>query len=160
MASDAGFVFKLALGGNDRADRGIAFCNRQRGSSGRSRVHRVAVIAADIVSPVPSRFPECKVPVAGMAAHTCQRLLAGRYCAPAETNRERICCGVTHMVWIGSVARRAGLATPRGRTGIAFCSVLGLHNACLVLVAAQAHLGIGLCERIGSRKREEKNSDN
>jgi len=159
MAADAGFVFELAIGGNDRADGGIAFCNRKSGSARRSSVHRVTVIAADIVSPVSSRFPERKVPIAGMATHACKGLLLGRYRTLSKTHWMLVHCRITCMVWIVSVTCRASFAASDWRTRVTFRSMLRFQYACLVFVAAQTYLGISLCERFLIRACEQQDEN-
>ena len=159
MAADAGFVFELTICRNDRADCGIAFCNRESGSARRSSVHRVTIIAADIVSPVSSGLPECKVPIAGMTTHACLCLFPGRYRTLVKTHRMLVRCRITCMVWIVSVTCRASFPASDRRSRVTFRSMLRFQYACLVLVAAQTHLGIGLCERLLIRACEEKDEN-
>jgi hypothetical protein len=157
MAGDAGLVFKLTFGGNERADRDIPFRDGQRRASRGNGVHGVAIIAPHIIAAVPARLPERQVPVAGMTAHTGLSLFLRGNCAFAKAYRMLALSRIAHVVRIGSVASRACLAAPGGRARVSLRAMLRIKHACLILMTAQAYFRVGLCLRFRTPEGWEKN---
>jgi hypothetical protein len=135
MATDAGFIFKLAFGRSEGTDGRIAFRNSYRRGARRCRVHSVAIIAADIVARVPSGFPEREMAVAGMTAHADPGLLLRRYRAFAETDRMFVGRRIIDVIFADSVAACACLALSCGGCRVSLGPMFGIHYTRLIFMA-------------------------
>jgi len=140
VTTDASFVFELPIGCFKGADGGFALRDCDGGSARRRGMHRVAVIAAYIVAPMPPRFPKGKMPVAGMTAHASLSLLCCRDGPLIEADRVRILCRVACMIGIDAVASRTSLPASDRRARITLYTMLGFHYARLLFVTPQAFL--------------------
>jgi hypothetical protein len=155
MAANAGFVFQLAFGVNQWRNGRIRLSDCDRGSSRRSVMNGMAIVAANIVAGMASRFPKRQMAVSCVAIHAGARLFFRGYRAFVEAHRVGICFRIACMLWVEAVAGYASLSGSGRRIRVHFRAMLGIHDALLVLMTSKALLSFCLSKKTALRKEED-----